>query len=101
MHRLKRICAKIKRDIRNRTRKPLNTPDAEASLKRQESLIDRKLNLNAKEARICTQKAEEIDKHPTRLLDRFHLLLENSASGIPCQNKERAHRALACMQVLI
>lgn len=52
-------------------RNRLNTPEAEASLQWQHSLINRQLDLDAKVARVGTNEAEEVAEHTARLLNNF------------------------------
>ena len=64
---------KKRKDTKHKSsaKKRLNTPEAEASLQGQHSLINRQLDLNAKVACIGRNEAEEVAENTTRFLNEF------------------------------
>lgn len=58
---------------------------SEPTLQRQQRFIYRELQLDAEEAGPGAEEAQEIERpqRTARLLDRFHLLLEDGAGGVP------------------
>jgi hypothetical protein len=75
--------------------------DAGTTLQGQQSLIHRQFELDTEVAPVRTQVTEEVMENTARLLNKLELFFEDSARRVPCEDKERAHGALAGVQVFV
>lgn len=67
---------------------PSNAPEPEASLQRQQSFINRQLDLSPEVASVRTQIPEEVAEHTAGLIDEFQLFFEDGAGGVSCEDQE-------------